>query len=98
MAKATKKQESVVKPSVTFEGDSKEHVLETLMNSSQAPVVTSVGVMRVPGTNNYISYTVKTQGTKVVSIEVEEPNLRAIAEETAKINFVNLFMSGFGDD
>ncbi len=34
-----------------------------------------------------------TKGTKVIKVDADEPNLRAIAEESAKISFVDTFMS-----
>lgn len=92
MAKTSKK-ESVVQPIIRIEND-KEHIMATLLDSKSAPEVKSVGVFHVPGTNNYVSFTMITKGNEVISIEVDEPNLRAIAEESAKINFVQTFMSG----
>lgn len=96
MSKKSSKSEGdkpVVIPKVTFEGSDKKHALELLFESEAAPVITSVGCMRIPETNRYVSFVMKTQGKEVVSIEVDEPNLRAIAEEASKIEFVNHFMS-----
>lgn len=94
MAKPTKQEvKSIVKPTVSF-NDSKEHVLATLLAENSAPVIESVGVFKVPNTNRYVSFVMKTQGKEVISIEVNEPDLRAIAEEAAKISFVDKFMSG----
>lgn len=53
----------------------------------------SVGVVKNPGTNEWVSFKVFLKGTTVAKIEVEEPNMRQIAEETAKINFVHTFMA-----
>lgn len=58
------------------------------------PTLKSVGYARLPGTNTYVAYTLYSKGSLVIKIECEEPNLRAIAEESAKIFFVNNFMSG----
>ena len=94
MSKAKKLQEvkeSVIVPSIQIEG--KEHALQELFNKEDAPEIKSVGYAKVPGTNQYISYTITSKGTEVVKIEVEEPNLRQIAEESAKICFVNTFMT-----
>lgn len=53
------------------------------------PVLKAVGYTKVSQLHNtYVSYTVTFQGDKVLSIQVDEPNLRQIAEESAKINFV----------
>ena len=97
MSKATKtkpvKEESFVKPSIQV-NDSKENVISNLIEGSNAPEIQSIGVFKVPGTNHYVSFTMITKGKEVISIEVEEPNLRAIAEESAKISFVEKFMSG----
>ena len=83
----------VVKPSVVFDGD-KEHALITLFKGPEEdlPLVKSIGYMRMPNYNTYVSYILTTKGDKVVSFEVEAPNIRAIAEESTKIAFVNCFM------
>ncbi len=89
--------ESVVKPSVTFLGG-KDHVLEELLKKDEAQELKSVGYARVNNlaghTAAYVSYVITTKGDKVLKIEVEEPNLKAIAEEATKISFVNNFMTG----
>ena len=92
MAKS-KSKSSVVKPTLTFQNDTKEHVMTALVGGDNPPIVKSVGVFKLAGTNQYVSFSMETQGDKVIKIEVEEPNLRAIAEESAKINFVSTFMS-----
>jgi hypothetical protein len=93
MSKTTK---SVIeKSSTTLNIPSKEEASDALFSDDpNAPVVKSVGYARVPGKNTYISYIIYTQGTNVVKVEVDEPNLRPISEETCKLNFVNLFMNG----
>lgn len=55
--------------------------------------ITSIGLMKLPDTNRYISYTIISKGSEILSIEVAEPDLRAIAEEAGKIAFVENFMS-----
>ncbi len=81
-------------PSIKIEGN--KNALETLFQGdpSKLPVMISVGLAEVPGTNTYMAYTMKSKGSQILSIEVEEPNLRLIAEESAKLFFVNNFMSG----
>lgn len=84
----------VVTPTVKFVGDDKKHALQELFDGDEdkLPIITSVGTVGVPGTNTWISFVMQTRGTKVIKIEAEEPNLRAIAEESAKASFVNSFM------
>ncbi len=94
MAKQTKKsKETVIKPSIQVAGD--KHVFETLFEgeADNLPEIRSVGFMKVsPNSKDYVSYVITTKGTDVISIEVDEPNLKIIAEESAKTNFVNLFI------
>lgn len=52
----------------------------------------SVGYIKMPGANNYVSYTITTIGGKVTEILCDEPNLKMIAEESAKIAFVQHFV------
>ena len=87
----TKTKKQVIVPSIKEEG--KEHVLETLLNQDEAPILKSIGYAKVPKSNNYVSYIITSKGDQVISIETDEPNLRSICEETAKINFVQEFMS-----
>ncbi len=51
----------------------------------------SIGLIRVPNKNTFCPYVITSKGDKILKIEIEEPNLRVIAEDCAKINFVNLF-------
>lgn len=75
--------------------DGKTHVLDQLFEGPKAemPELKSVGVAKLQGTNTWIDYVITTRGKEVLSIEVGEPNLRQIVEDTAKINFVEQFMS-----
>ncbi len=93
MAKSIKATKSIVEPMVKFEGDNKQHAIDVLFNgdASALPLIKSVGYMKVPSSNNYVSFVMTTQGKEVLKIEVDEPNLRGIAEVTAKISFVNMF-------
>lgn len=93
--KPTKEVKTVVEPSIKVEG-AKPHPIEVLYSGDQEsmPEVKSVGYMKVPGTNQYVSYVITTKGSEVLKFEVEEPNLRAIAEESAKISFVTNFIDG----
>lgn len=96
MAKAkltTSEVKSIVKPLIQEEGyvhpltdmfKQKPELLQTL---------TSIGIYRIPDSNKFVSYVIKSKGAEIVSLEVSEPDLRAIAEEASKIAFVELFMS-----
>lgn len=66
-----------------FEGD-----------SAKLPILKSVGYCHMAGTNTYVAYTITSKGGQILKIECEEPNLKAIAEESAKIFFVSNFMAG----
>lgn len=79
----------VIKPSVKIDGA--KNALETLFDSDEAPILKSVGYVKID--QGWVSYVMTTQGKEVLEITVEEPNLRQIAEETSKINFVETFMN-----
>lgn len=97
MAKATavqKKLEEIVQPSIVFEGD-KEHALKALFREDKPPVLKSIGYGVIPGVEGYgkfASYTITSQGDKILKVEVGQPNLKAIVEDEAKIAFVTTFM------
>lgn len=93
----TKKLEDIVQPTISFDGD-KEHALKALFKEDKAPVLKSIGYATIPGVERYgryVSYVITSQGDKILNIEVGQPNLKAIAEDEAKISFVTEFM---GDD
>lgn len=93
MSKPSKKApKDIVKPVVDFGPDAKQNALVELFQQETPPELKSVGYAKVPGTNRFVSYIIISKGTEVLSIEVSEPDLRAIAEDDAKINFVNSFM------
>ena len=86
MAKAKK----IVKTEIGTAGE--PHVYQDLESTNEMPTLKSVGYARVaPGSRDYVSYVITSKGTEVVSVEVSEPNLKAIASDEAKINFVTLF-------
>jgi len=94
MSKPVKAAQSIVKPSMKFD-DGKEHIMETFFKgkSNNLITLTSIGYVRIPDTNTFVAYKITSKGTEVLSIEVEEPNMRGIAEESSKIAFVSAFMS-----
>ena len=91
MAKAKRKIEDIIAPTMKFEGE--RNVLFDLLEGDDPVTLKAVGVVGVPGTRDYISFRIILKGAEVIKIEPEEPNLRAIAEEMGKISFVNTFMS-----
>lgn len=94
MAKKLTKEEasSIIKPIITT---TDEHPLLALFTQHPELLlpITSIGLVKLPDTNKYISYTIVSKGSEIISIEVAEPDLRAIAEEAGKISFVEHFMS-----
>jgi hypothetical protein len=94
MAKPQKKQQlnqtsAVVKPAIR--SNEEKHLLEEIFEGpeDEMPEIKSVGFSRIGNSNNsWVSYTITTKGKKVISFEVDEPNLREVAEEGAKIAFV----------
>lgn len=89
----TKTKKSVIKPLISVAGET--HELEKLFEGDQntLPEIKSVGYMRLgEKANNWVSYVITTKGDKVLSIEVDEPNMQLIAQESAQISFVNLFI------
>lgn len=83
---AQHKNKSIVEPSVKF-GDE----INPLISIFEDMEIKSIGYMRVPNKNTFASYVITSKGDKVLKIEVDEPNLRVIAEESAKIHFTDNF-------
>lgn len=83
---------SVIKPSVIIEGE--QHIFQKLEKDSKLPEMKAIGYMDLGQgkLHNWVSYVITIKGDKVLSIEVDEPNMRQIAEEATKINFTTLFM------
>lgn len=84
---------SIVKP-IIREGD-KKHLLEIMLDGdpNKYPIIKAVGYMPIrDGQAGWISYTITTKGREVLSIEVSEPDGRLLAEDGAKIAFVNQFI------
>lgn len=94
----TKKNEKFPRPelvrSMVFDPPV-EHPLVTFGESDdfdQVPELVSVGMYHIPDSKNFVAFKMVSKGGQVLKLEVEEPNLRAIAEESAKIFFVREFM------
>lgn len=100
MAKTTKKQESqeqseevkssFIEPTMKFENHTNEFIKHV---EEEQPELRAVGFARVPGTNNYAAYVLIVKGDKVIKMTVDEPNMRNVAEEAAKIQFVDIFVN-----
>lgn len=89
---------SIVKPTMQFDG--RKNVLQAIFEGDpgKIPVLKSVGYTHVPGTNTYVAYVIHSRGGQILKIEPEEPNLRMITEDAAKILFVNELMMQEADD
>ncbi len=72
------------------------HPLVELIESEdldKVPELTSIGMYKMPGSKYYTSFVMKSKGGQITKLTVEEPNIRQVAEESAKISFVNEFMN-----
>jgi hypothetical protein len=92
-------RETVVKPYIRVKGQ--PHRFEELDAQNKLPELTSIGLCKVSGLdegrrNDWISYVLKTRGREIISLEVSEPDHKAIAEDNCKTIFVNLFMNQEG--
>lgn len=83
-------KEPYIKPIINVAGET--HVFEDLDKLKEMPELKAVGYARVGNTRDFVSYVITTKGREVVGIEVSEPNMRAIALESSKGDFVKLFM------
>lgn len=92
MSKVSKKPTSngvLIKPSVSIEGHTNPFI--PYFNDNELELK-SVGYIKMPGSNNYVAYTITTVGGKVTEIICDEPNMKMVAEESAKISFVEHFV------
>ena len=80
-------KDPLIIPSIRVNGE--KHILEEMFESGDMPEMKAVGFVKI-GTlvSNWVSYTVTFRGNEVIKIECEEPNVKGIAEENAKIAFV----------
>lgn len=80
-------------PIVKVEGQ--KHDLEKMYEEApdDMPEMKAVGFMHLDKGRRHawISYTMTVKGDRVIKMEVSEPDMQAIAEENAKIEFVNCF-------
>jgi len=80
---------SIVEPLIHIEGHN--NAFKAQLDSDPESELIAVGYSRVNGTNTYSAYTIHVKGGRVSKIICEEPNLKGIAEESAKISFVSNF-------
>lgn len=85
------KPESIVKSLTPIEGE--DHPLADLFEAEDPPVMKAIGYTSLGPGNKWVSYVLTFKGPKILSIVVSEPNLRAVAEDMSKIDFVENFMS-----
>lgn len=78
--------DSWIQPLVRVKGE--KHIFEQLFEQGKLPELKAVGYIQAKPGNNWVSYTMTIRGREIIKMEVAEPDLREIAEETAKINFV----------
>lgn len=94
MAKQEKAQPpraSLIQPLVQAAGET--HILQKLQDQKTPPILKAIGYAKVgEGAHPFVSYVVTFQGEKVLSIEVSDPDMRQIAEDQAKMSFVEQFV------
>lgn len=89
--KPQKADSTIIRPLIQVAGE--KHALQKIYDGEKKPVLKAIGYAQLKEGNNWVSYVVTFQGDKVLSIEVDEPNLRQIAEESSKISFVTTFQA-----
>lgn len=83
-----KKIKDVITPLIKVAGEN--NILEDLWAGNEPPELKSVGYTKLG--SGWVSYVITTKGKEVTDIEISEPDKRAIAEESSKINFVSCFV------
>jgi hypothetical protein len=73
------------------------HPLEVLESEGKFPDLTAVGILNLGSGTKYVSYVLKTKGDKIVSLEVTEPDMKAIAVESLKTEVVLKFIDPESD-
>lgn len=89
----TKETKSVIKPLVKVGNE--KHQLESLFDGDPEllPEIKSIGYAKISNKiAGWVSYVITTKGKEVISVEVSEPDMRDIAEEMSKLNFVQNFI------
>jgi hypothetical protein len=83
-------KEPVIQPLIRVEGE--KHPLEEMWDGGEPPELKSIGYGKLGKGNGWVSYVITTKGREITKIEISEPDVRGIAEESSKINFVNCFV------
>lgn len=99
MSKPSKKQtvKPFIQPLIKTSGE--KHLFEEMNENGELPIIKSVGFCRVsPKSKNFVSYVITSQGDKILTMEVSEPDARAIAEDNSKTSFVSTFMNYDSED
>ncbi len=93
--KVTNKAIPKIVPSIVFVNDDRKHAMIELFEgpAELMPVMKSVGLVRVPGRRTYMAYTLHTKGNQIIQIDVSEPDRKLIAEDDAKMSFVQNFLN-----
>lgn len=83
----------IVKPVVKFDGDATKHALATLFDgpSEFLPIITSIGIKKIPDLSLYIAYKITSRGKEILNIEVTEPNHKAIVRDELVMFFEEFF-------
>jgi hypothetical protein len=79
----------------------KEAKKKELNLEAPAPKYKAVALVKIPGAKQgetHCSVILTVEGSTITNIETSEPNLKSIAMEQAKINFVKTFMSDEDED
>lgn len=81
-----------IAPIVRVEGQ--KHELVKLIEEDEAPVMKAVGYMKLlkGRQHSWCSYLITFKGNKILKCEIAEPDMRAVAEEAAKADFVEQLM------
>ena len=84
--------EPIIQPLIRVDGQ--KHALEKLWVEDEAPELKAIGYAKIfkDRQHSWVSYIITTQGDQVKKIEISEPDMREIAEESSKIDFVNSFV------
>lgn len=93
---ATKKPQQVTKsdcPSKVVEplirSNDEKHLLEEMFEAGDFPEMKAVGYAQIgKSASSWVSYTLTLKGDKVTKLIVSELNPKAIADESAKVDFV----------
>lgn len=78
----------IICPVIQVQGE--KHPLQQEWDKHNYPELRAVGYGKLEG--RWVSYIITTKGPNVTKIEIDEPNMRQIAEESAKVNFVTTLM------